>query len=190
VSVPNPALACPRCDGAGRARHAHPFLGFACESCWGSGWRAAVWVRAVLGRGEKILVVDDSLAWLRIAREILTAGGYQAQTCEDPLEALSLLEQNPERIDLVITDLQMPGLDGIDLAAELLKINPTLPLVLLDADPLNDIHNTRRIVSVIRGGKSFLRAVRLRPSEGRRTRAWLDRSGRRDTDGSDCFAID
>ena len=85
------------------------------------------------GKGETILVVDDSLAWLRLAREILTAGGYQAQTCEDPREALSLLEQNPERIDLVITDLQMPGLDGIELAAELLKIKPTLPVVLTSA---------------------------------------------------------
>src|SRR4026207_1433131 len=85
------------------------------------------------GKGEKILVVDDSLAWLRLAREILTAGGYQAQTCKDPREALSLLEQNPERIDLAITDLQMPGLDGIELAAELLKINPTLPVVLTSA---------------------------------------------------------
>jgi two-component system cell cycle sensor histidine kinase/response regulator CckA len=85
------------------------------------------------GRGEKILVVDDSLVWLRLAREILTAGGYQAQTCEDPREALSLLEQNPERIDLVITDLQMPGLGGIELAVELLKINPTLPVVLTSA---------------------------------------------------------
>ncbi len=131
--MPNPVLACPRCDGAGQARHAHPFLGFACESCWGSGWRAAVWVRAVLGRGETILVVDDSLAWLRLAREILTACGYQVQTCEDPRDALSLLEQNPEQIDLVITDLQMPCLDGIELAAELLKINATLPVVLTSA---------------------------------------------------------
>ena len=55
------------------------------------------------GKGEKILVVDDSLARLRLARETLTAGGYQVQTCEDPREALSLLEQSPERIDLVIT---------------------------------------------------------------------------------------
>jgi CheY-like chemotaxis protein len=85
------------------------------------------------GRGETILVVDDSLVWLRLAREILTAGGYQAQTCQDPREALSLLEQNPEWIDLVITDLQMPGLDGIELVAELLKINPTLPVVLTSA---------------------------------------------------------
>jgi CheY-like chemotaxis protein len=85
------------------------------------------------GKGEKILVVDDSLAWLRLARESLTAGGYQVQTCQDPRKALSLLEQNLEQIDLVITDLQMPGLDGIELAVELLKINPTLPVVLTSA---------------------------------------------------------
>ena len=88
------------------------------------------------GRGEKILVVDDSRAWLQLAREILTAGGYQVRTCEDPREALSLLEQNPERIDLVITDLEMPGFNGIELAAELLKINPTLPVVLTSAATL------------------------------------------------------
>ena len=61
------------------------------------------------GRGETILVVDDSLAWLRLAREILTANGYQAQTCKDPREALSLLEQNPERIDLVLRSRAVPG---------------------------------------------------------------------------------
>ena len=85
------------------------------------------------GKSETILVVDDSLAWLRRAREILAAGGYQAQTCKDSREALSLLEQNAERIDLVITDLQMPDLDGIELATELLKIKPTLPVVLTSA---------------------------------------------------------
>ena len=88
------------------------------------------------GRGEKILVVDDSLAWLRLAREILTAYGYQVRTCEDSREALSLLEQNPEQIDLVTTDLQMPYQDGIELAAELLKINPALPVVLTSAATL------------------------------------------------------
>jgi CheY-like chemotaxis protein len=46
---------------------------------------------------------------------------------------LSLLEQNPGLVDLVITDLQMPGLDGIELAAQLLKINPALPIVLTSA---------------------------------------------------------
>ena len=85
------------------------------------------------GRGQKILVVDDSQAWLRLAGEILTACGYQVQACEDPRDALSLLKQSPEQIDLVITDLQMPCLDGIALAAELRKINAALPVVLTSA---------------------------------------------------------
>ena len=49
---------------------------------------------------------------------------------------MSLLKQNPEQIDLVITDLQMPCLDGIELAAELLKINAALPVVLTSAAKL------------------------------------------------------
>ena len=85
------------------------------------------------GRGQKILVVDDSLAWLRLAREILTAGGFQVHACEHPPDALSLFRENSQQFDLVITDLQMPCLDGITLAAELLKINAALPVVLTSA---------------------------------------------------------
>ena len=44
-----------------------------------------------------------------------------------------LLKENSQQIDLVITDLQMPCLDGIELAAELLKINAALPVVLTSA---------------------------------------------------------
>lgn len=85
------------------------------------------------GRGQKILVVDDSLAWLHLARKILTAGGYQVHACEHPPDALSLFQENSQQFDLVITDLQMPCLDGIELAGELLKINAALPVVLTSA---------------------------------------------------------
>ena len=85
------------------------------------------------GRGQTILVVDDSLAWLRFAEAILNACGYQVQTCDDPRDALSLLKENSQEFDLVITDLQMPCLDGIELAAELRNINPALPVVLTSA---------------------------------------------------------
>ena len=57
-------------------------------------------------------------------------------TCEHPPDALSLLKENSQQFDLVITDLQMPYLDGIELAAELLKINPALPVVLTSAATL------------------------------------------------------
>ena len=81
-------------------------------------------------RVKKILVVDDHRAWLKIASTILSAAGYQVQVCEDPLDALLLFKESPGQIDLVITDLDMPNLDGIELAAELLKINSALSIVL------------------------------------------------------------
>ena len=82
------------------------------------------------GRSARILVVDDTLPWLRLAREILSERGYQVQVSEYALDALSLLKQNPEQFDLVITDLYMPCLNGIQLAAELRTINAALPIVL------------------------------------------------------------
>ena len=86
------------------------------------------------GKGERILVVDDTPSWLWIARKILSAAGYQVQVCENPPDALLLLSQDPSQIDLVITDLNMPGLNGFELAAELLKINASLPIVLTSAE--------------------------------------------------------
>jgi len=85
-----------------------------------------------LGR-EKILVVDDTPSWLWIARKILSAGGYEVEVCENSSDALSLLRKNPSDIDLVITDVNMPCLNGFELAAELLKINDALPVVLTSA---------------------------------------------------------
>jgi CheY-like chemotaxis protein len=81
-------------------------------------------------QSAKILVVDDTLPWLRLAQEILLEGGYQVQVCDHPADALSLLTENPEQFDLVITDLYMPGFTGIELAAELRMINAALPIVL------------------------------------------------------------
>jgi len=86
-----------------------------------------------LGHGEKILVVDDTPSWLWIARKILSAGGYQVEVCENASDAVSLFSNDPSEIDLVITDLNMPSLNGFELAAELLKINASLPVVLTSA---------------------------------------------------------
>ena len=82
------------------------------------------------GKGERILVVDDYPGWLKVARTILSAGGYRVQVCQDPRDAVLFLKENPGQIDLVVTDLNMPSLSGIELAAELLKINAALPIVL------------------------------------------------------------
>ncbi len=62
---------------------------------------------------ESILVVDDAKATLEVIQRNLTAAGYRVLTSESVAQALQLLTEHP--IDLVVTDLKMPGASGLDL---------------------------------------------------------------------------
>lgn len=79
----------------------------------------------------KILVVDDEPANLRILRYILNHEGYETAGAKDGVEALELLAQS--RFDLVLSDVKMPRLSGVDLARHLLSNMPITPIVLMTA---------------------------------------------------------
>ena len=79
---------------------------------------------------ERILFVDDEEAMANLNRQRLERLGYQVETRTDPFEALALFRSHPERFDLVITDMTMPGLSGDGLAQELMKIKPNIPVLL------------------------------------------------------------
>ncbi len=61
---------------------------------------------------------------------MLEALGYGAEACVSSLEALERFKADPDRFDLVITDLSMPDMAGNMLAAEILKIRPDMPIIL------------------------------------------------------------
>ncbi|RMH32541.1 MAG: response regulator [Nitrospirae bacterium] len=79
---------------------------------------------------ESILFVDDEEALVRLGQELLSLLGYQVEVRTNSLEALELFRENPDRFDLVITDQTMPLMTGEQLARELLKIRPGLPIIL------------------------------------------------------------
>jgi CheY-like chemotaxis protein/two-component sensor histidine kinase len=83
-----------------------------------------------LGGQERILLVDDESAILEIGQKILDHLGYEIVTRTNGVEALELFRRNPERFDLVITDMTMPNMTGDRLSRELLKIRPELPIIL------------------------------------------------------------
>ncbi len=56
--------------------------------------------------------------------------GYDVVAITSSLEALNIFREGPDAFDLVITDQAMPNLTGMDLAAELLKVRPDIPIVL------------------------------------------------------------
>ncbi len=80
------------------------------------------------GRSEMVLVVEDKAAVRELTSRILRDGGYQTRSATDGLDALEALESLGE-IDVLVTDVVMPGLDGRGLADELRRRRPGLPVV-------------------------------------------------------------
>jgi DNA-binding NtrC family response regulator len=81
---------------------------------------------------ERILVVDDEPNMLRLLKTILMdRTGYEVATTNNPLEVGKLLQEEP--YDLVITDLKMPLVDGIDLIDIIKKIDASLPIIIITA---------------------------------------------------------
>ncbi len=82
---------------------------------------------------ERILVVDDEPNMLRLLKTILMdKTGYEVETTNNPLEVEKLLkEQGP--FDLVVTDLKMPLVDGIDLIDIIKRINADIPIIIITA---------------------------------------------------------
>ena len=79
---------------------------------------------------ERILLVDDEEMLVNIESDLIENQGYSVVTMTSSLEALEYFKRNPSRFDLVITDQTMPNMTGADLAEQLLKIKPGLPIIL------------------------------------------------------------
>jgi PAS domain S-box-containing protein len=79
---------------------------------------------------ERILCVDDEPAVLNMCNQMLNYLGYRIETQTSSPEALELFRKNPERFDLVMTDMTMPQMTGDRLAAEIMKIRPDMPVIL------------------------------------------------------------
>jgi DNA-binding NtrC family response regulator len=81
---------------------------------------------------ERILVVDDEPNMLRLLKTILMdKTGYEVTTTNNPLEVSKLLQE--DQYDLVITDLKMPLVDGIDLIGIVKGIDATMPIIVITA---------------------------------------------------------
>jgi len=79
---------------------------------------------------ERILFVDDEEVIRELGQAVLARLGYTVVAKRSSKEALEIFMEDPKRFDLVITDQTMPGMTGVMLAAELLKLRPDLPVIL------------------------------------------------------------
>lgn len=93
--------------------------------------REMVSSRSFLIKGTgRILLVDDEENIVVSGRQILMKMGYEVVGVTDSLEALEVFKQEPHRFDLVLTDVTMPKMTGIELSKEIMKIRQDIPIVL------------------------------------------------------------
>src|SRR5437870_248602 len=82
-------------------------------------------------RAGRIVVVDDEPDMVESCTRILRRAGYRVLATTDPERALALVES--DRPDVLLTDLKMPGLDGMELMRRAHEIDPTLPVIMITA---------------------------------------------------------
>lgn len=82
------------------------------------------------GHNEQILFVDDEEALTRLGRIMLQRVGYRVTAFTSVADALAAFRAKPDQFDLVITDLNMPVMNGLDFAHQLLQLRPSLPILL------------------------------------------------------------
>jgi len=80
---------------------------------------------------ETILIVDDEKNYLVILEALLAPEGYEIITVDNALNALRYVKETD--LDLVITDMKIPKMDGIELLDEVKKIDPDLPVIIMTA---------------------------------------------------------
>lgn len=80
---------------------------------------------------ETILIVDDEKNYLVVLEALLGAEGYEIVTARDAKMAVSILREAD--LDLVITDMKMPGMSGMELLEKCKKINPEIPIIMMTA---------------------------------------------------------
>jgi len=102
---------------------------------------------------ECILLVDDEEDLVFGTERMLAQFGYTVISRTDPREALKLFRSAPEKFDLIITDQAMPHMNGTELARELTRIRPDIPVILctgydtISSGNTNDIGETAEFIN-------------------------------------------
>lgn len=104
------------------------------------------------GHGETILLVDDEATVLKVMQRSLEKSGYHVLPAEDGEAGLEKFLKHRNEIDLVITDMAMPGMDGMQLIEEIRKTGANLPILCtsgLSASAGSDTANSRGIRKIL-----------------------------------------
>ena len=87
-----------------------------------------------VGTGRTVLVVDDHATTRQTIARMLEAGGFSVEQASSGSEALEQLARNSGAIDMVLSDVTMPGMSGIDLSYQIRELYPSIPVAIVSGD--------------------------------------------------------
>jgi DNA-binding response OmpR family regulator len=85
----------------------------------------------------KIMIIDDDEDILKLFSDFLSKEGFDIEPYLEPLKALKEVENNPSRYSLIITDIRMPGISGIELIKKVCSLNTDIKVILMSAFEIN-----------------------------------------------------
>lgn len=94
-------------------------------------------VDLIVGKGEGVLVVDDEDSIVDIIKQTLELYGYHTFTAKDGIEGIATYAQNKDKIDIVIIDLMMPMMDGIQMYKALRQFNSKIPVITMSGEKMD-----------------------------------------------------
>ena len=115
---------------------------------------------------ETILVVDDEKNYLLVLSEVLQEEGYEVLTAQDGHEALEI--QKSSDLDLILTDMKMPAMDGIELLENIKGLDPDLPVIMMTAHGTID----KAVEAMQKGAYSYI----LKPFDNERLTIYVKKA--------------
>ena len=102
----------------------------------------------VPGDGEVVMVVEDHDALRALVERMLQVANYEVVGAANPAAAIELAKDPAQPLDVVLTDVLMPGMSGVELVARLDDLRPGLPVVYMSANPAH-VHDAQLAVGTI-----------------------------------------
>jgi CheY-like chemotaxis protein len=98
---------------------------------------------------ERILVLDDEPTIVAVIQQALTGWGFEVEGYTDPVVALEIMREAPEKFDLIVTDLTMPHLTGLEFVHALRESIPNLKVIMISGSgvPISKQQLTRLGIS-------------------------------------------
>lgn len=98
---------------------------------------------------QKILIVEDEIELVKVIRDYLEKAGFRVESVDNGSAAVSVFQHNPP--DLVLLDLNLPGMDGLDVAREIRRIND-VPIIMVTAR----VEETDRLIGLELGADDYI----------------------------------